>query len=376
MKALLNRILSAALVFAMVGGDVWAQTVRVKLNRDLVLKRAGILVSETVIPAGSIYEVSVENYKSPKVMPAWRKGQEGTDEFVGGIRVISAPGFSEDDLADLNSAFDGQGGLFIRKSVIGEAVVVGIVQDRGGERMQMQASRPTEVYRRHTPDPREEAKNRELTPDEVKSVVDQISQGNKAVKEVGNGGAECRKYQNKWIKAGVPRKALENALRMYEKETRPGGKIKNKRYITIVDFTRHSGKKRMFLLDTKTGEVQSFYTSHGSGHNTVGRNYATRFSGRHNTRLTPPGFHITGDAPFIHHRLKRSIVMHGIEKRNRTSRSRGIYIHQADYASDEFVRRAGYTGRSHGCLTIDPKKAKAFFEKVKGGSLVYNYTGE
>lgn len=376
MKALLNRILNAALVLVLVGGDAWAQTVRVKLNRDLVIKRAGILVSETVLPAGSIYEVSVENFKNPKVLPAWRKGQEGTDEFVGGIRIISAPGFSDEDLSELNSVFDGQNGLFMRKSVIGEAVVVGIVKDNLGERMQMQAPRPAEVYRRHTPDPREEAKNRELSPAEVRDVVEQITQGNKAVKEVGKGGAECRKYQDKWVRAGVPKKALENALRMYEKETRPGGKIKNKRYITIVDFTKHSGQKRMFLLDTKTGAVQTFYTSHGSGYNTVGRNYATRFSGRHNTRLTPPGFHITGDAPFHHRRLKRSLVLHGIEKRNRTSRSRGIYIHQADYASDEFVRRAGYTGRSHGCLTIDPKKAKAFFEKIKGGSLVYNYTGE
>lgn len=374
MKALLNRILSATIVMAMVCGEVWAQTVRVQLNQNLRLKRAGVLVSETVIPAGSVFEVSVENFKSPKLFPAWRDGQEGKDEFVGGIRLIKAPGFTEDDVSELNSSLDGQGGLFMRKSVIGEAVVVDIVKD--GSRMRMETTRPSEVYRRHTPDPREEAMNDEMSRDVIKDVVDQIAQGNKAVKEVGTGGAECRKYQDKWAKAGIPKKALENALQMYEKETKPGGKIKNKRYITIVDFTKHSGQKRMFLLDTKTGAVHSFFTSHGSGHGSVGRSYATRFSGKHNTRLTPPGFHITGKNPFNHRRLKRSLVLHGIEKRNKSSASRGIYIHQAEYASEEFVRSAGYTGRSYGCLTIDPKKVDWFFEKVKGGSLVYNYTGE
>ncbi len=370
---LLNRILSAIIAITLVCGDVWAQVVKVQLNQAIRLKRAGVLVSETVIPAGSVFEISIENYKNPKVYPAWRNNKEEKDEFVGGIRLVSAPGFSKDDIATLNSALQGQGGLYMRKSLIGEAIVVSM--DQRSSRMQMQAPRPMEIHRRHTPDPRDGSKRRELSREAAKDVVDQITQGNKAVKNVGT-GLECEKYKDKWIKAGVPRKAIENALKMYAKETRPGGRIKNKRYITIVDFTKHSGQKRMFLLDTQTGAVEAFYTSHGSGRGNVSREYATKFSSQHNSRLTPPGFHITGDQPFYHRRLKKSLVLHGIEARNRTSAARGIYIHQADYASDAFVRRYGYAGRSFGCLTIDPKKVDSFFKKIRGGSLVYNYTGE
>lgn len=369
MKAMLKRVLCAAIALSIFGGEAWAQMVQVQLTKDMRLKRRGVLVSETVIPAGTIVEVSVDNYNQPVRLRSWRGGGEAQDEFVQGIRVVQAPGFAPDDVQELNEALGGRRGLFMRKSVIGDAVVVS-VRDR---RMQLATRGDAEVYRRHVPDLQENALQRPVTTDVIKDVVDQIEAANKATKEMTE-GASCRRFQDKWVRAGVPKRALEEALRVYEKN--PKGVIKNKRFITIADFSKHSGQKRLFVLDTKTGKVERFHTSHGNGRGSVSQGRVSKFSNRHNSHLTPSGFHVTGKKSFYHRRLKRSIQMHGIESRNSNSARRGILIHQADYASESFVRRYGYTGRSHGCLTIDPSQARRMFNLIEGGSLVYNYTGQ
>lgn len=216
----------------------------------------------------------------------------------------------------------------------------------------------------------------ELTPGEVKSLVNQIQETNLIVKQTGRTQSTCPACDNNhyaaWIKAGVPARPLQLALEELQKN--PKGAIKNKHYLAIADFTRPSNEKRMYILNLDTGEVDKLYTSHS--HRSDGNNaMAARFGNASRSNLTPPGFHVTqmGIHDGIH---GASLILQGLEARNSNSADRAIEIHKADYASEAWVKANHYTGRSNGCLAIDPARIKDVIKKLRDGALVYNYIGE
>jgi L,D-transpeptidase catalytic domain len=51
-------------------------------------------------------------------------------------------------------------------------------------------------------------------------------------------------------------------------------------------------------------------------------------------------------------------------------------MHPAQYVSKAWMRRFGKPGRSLGCLAVDPAESARLINKIRGGSVVLNYTGE
>lgn len=222
-------------------------------------------------------------------------------------------------------------------------------------------------------------------------------------------GKEC-KYYSKFVEQGVPEEALKQSLDYFRKHR---DKFKNKNYITIADYSQNSRKRRFYLLNMKTGEVEHRKVSHGSGslrgvkygdatikngkvvkssnHDgmmrrcRIPRNSRTR--SKHNQwAMTRPGFFKTGEFYMsashdervkgekgwptfrIDGRNYNGMRMDGlVDGVNNEARNQGVVMHEAYY------NRGDIMGRSFGCPAFVPDEGRDIMEKISGGSLYYSY---
>lgn len=146
-------------------------------------------------------------------------------------------------------------------------------------------------------------------------------------------------------------------------------KIKNE-ILTIVDFGMKSTEKRMWILDMNTQEVlYNTYVSHGKN---TGLNKATKFSNTPNSFQSSLGFYVTAETYYGKNGL--SLFIDGMEKGfNSKARERYVVIHGADYATKDFIDRAGRLGRSYGCPAVPTKVSKEIINKIKGQSVLFIY---
>jgi hypothetical protein len=145
----------------------------------------------------------------------------------------------------------------------------------------------------------------------------------------------------------------------------------NRRFITIIDYTKPSTSRRLFLIDMESGEMQRFLVAHGKN---SGWLYATRFSNQPESYQTPAGFFRTAGKYFGSH--GPCLELHGLQKGiNDNACSRGIVMHGAKYAGPGAIAANRYRlGRSLGCPALPMEVAEYVIDKIKGGSLLYIYT--
>ncbi len=148
--------------------------------------------------------------------------------------------------------------------------------------------------------------------------------------------------------------------------------IRNKRYLTIIDYTKPSNVKRMYLIDMRTGKVEKFLVSHGRN---SGWAYATAFSNRPRSFKSCRGFFVTGQKYSGKHGI--ALQLYGLDKGvNDNASRRGIVMHGARYVSSRSVMlTGGRLGRSLGCPAIPAEVAESVINRIKGGSLVYIHAG-
>ncbi len=146
--------------------------------------------------------------------------------------------------------------------------------------------------------------------------------------------------------------------------------FKNKRYITIIDYTKPSTTKRFYLIDMESGAVRKYLVAHGKNSGWV---YATHFSNLPESFQSSKGFFKTGNG--YSGKLGICLELHGLEKGvNDNALSRGIIIHGAHYASGNTIAvNHGRLGRSLGCPAIPKECVREVIDKIKGGSLLYIY---
>lgn len=179
--------------------------------------------------------------------------------------------------------------------------------------------------------------------------------------------------------------------------SRSGGiKIDNQRYITINDMNKSYFDSRMFVLDLETGEVKSYFSSHGGGGKKgVAESEANvnETSNKDGSNASPRGFFITGVRvnTSSDQRWKFSMKLHGLQEGiNDASYSRAVIMHPfpdvnngVASSNDEkpILRedpRPFYL--SKGCTMIGPEVASPLIDELKapsskeGGSLYYNYS--
>lgn len=160
----------------------------------------------------------------------------------------------------------------------------------------------------------------------------------------------------------VPKAMLTDALAFLDANK---DKIHNKSFLTVVDFSKHSGKDRLFVVNLTSGAVQSHVVAHGSGSDPGNTGYATRFSNVNNSNESSLGYYLTGETYNGKH--GGSLRLDGLSPSNSNVRMRAIVVHGADYVSEGSFRQ----GRSWGCFALPPSDKDAVIAKLKGGSVIY-----
>ena len=168
--------------------------------------------------------------------------------------------------------------------------------------------------------------------------------------------------------ADVPLKRAIEYYDMYQE------KLKNKKYMTVIDYTKHNSRKRMYVINMQSGAVEPMLVAHGRGSDPSHTGYAKKFSNTEGSKMTSLGFFITsgtyqGDNGY-------SMYLDGISPSNSNARKRAIVVHGADYVSDTNVKQYGVIGRSYGCPALDRKLSKRVIDLIKGGSVIYSYGGQ
>jgi hypothetical protein len=156
-------------------------------------------------------------------------------------------------------------------------------------------------------------------------------------------------------------------------ELRAQGKLKNERYFTIVDFTQHSSRKRLYVIDTdKFDVVYKTLCSHGKN---TGGEQAEKFSNKIGSLQSSLGFFIANET--YSGKFDLAMRLDGLEYCNSNARDRGIVVHGAKYATPDFMKRNdNVLGRSYGCPALPEKEAEEIITTIQGGSCFYIYAGD
>ncbi len=146
--------------------------------------------------------------------------------------------------------------------------------------------------------------------------------------------------------------------------------LHNTHVLTVVDYSKPSSLKRLFVLDVNTGKVL-FKTFAAHGKNS-GLAYATDFSNQQESNKTSLGFFITRNTYTGGNGY--SLKLQGCEKGiNDKAAERAIVMHGAPYANEIFLESNGYLGRSFGCPAVPEKMNKQIIDVIKNGSCLFLY---
>jgi len=152
-------------------------------------------------------------------------------------------------------------------------------------------------------------------------------------------------------------------------------KFRNKQYITVIDYTLPSFKKRMCIVNTKNGMRNYYLVSHGHG-GRKGNVYAPAFSNQPESYLSSLGFMKTGGEYKGKH--GRSLKLHGLQAGlNDKAEMRSIVLHAASYVNRHAIwlnlvqEGKARLGESQGCPAVNPIHLNPIIDAIKGGSLVY-----
>jgi L,D-transpeptidase catalytic domain len=160
----------------------------------------------------------------------------------------------------------------------------------------------------------------------------------------------------------VPTTPLSQALKYFKANK---AAILNQKYITIIDMTQKSNKKRMYVIDMKSGVATAYLAAHGKNSDKNNDGYADTFSNTEGSLMSSLGFYLTGVTYQGSNGL--SLRLHGLQSTNSNAYRRAIVVHGADYVNPSSV------GRSWGCPAIERKYVNTLMPALKGKSLLYVY---
>ncbi|WII72508.1 murein L,D-transpeptidase catalytic domain family protein [Bdellovibrio sp. 22V] len=160
----------------------------------------------------------------------------------------------------------------------------------------------------------------------------------------------------------VPTRALENAMVYFHQNK---SRIKNQKYVSVIDFSRSSKAARFHIIDMKTGKVWSIHVAHGKGSDSNHDGYAEKFSNRSGSKASSLGYYLTGST--YQGSNGYSLKLDGLSSTNSNARGRAVVIHGASYVREKSVKQ----GRSWGCPAVAMELRTKVINMLKGGSLIY-----
>lgn len=160
----------------------------------------------------------------------------------------------------------------------------------------------------------------------------------------------------------VPPDLLKKTLIFYETNQKI---IKNKDYVVIIDFKQKNTKKRFYLVDMASGEVEQYLTAHGKNSDPDFDGYATKFSNTPDSLMSSLGYYLTAETYYGEHGY--SLRLDGLSSTNSNARRRAIVIHGAWYVNNLLSP----IGRSYGCPALDENYSAQVIDMIKGGTLIF-----
>ncbi|MCK5923249.1 MAG: murein L,D-transpeptidase catalytic domain family protein, partial [Methylococcales bacterium] len=165
--------------------------------------------------------------------------------------------------------------------------------------------------------------------------------------------------------------------------------IVQKRYLAMSDYSQHSSRERMYVIDLANCSVETEKVAHGSGsftHNGVFNRWVdpehdgvlNRCSyGGNRQNMTRPGFalikgyHYSSQSwPVISSTGAKGLKLYALGRakdENFNLIGRGVVMHEQYYVS------YSPTGRSYGCPALKPAHLKPKVAKLIEGALYYSY---
>ncbi len=189
-----------------------------------------------------------------------------------------------------------------------------------------------------------------------------------------------------FVKQGVPETALQRTFEFLDinkgKTVIVKSKVRGKgnaymadREITIkeetaaiIDFSKPSSERRLYVLNLKTGAVSKHFVAHGKG---SGVNIAAKFSNIDGSKMSSLGLYLGGNTYYGQH--GESLNLYGLEPSNDKAAERDIVVHAASYVSEDFVKAQGRLGRSWGCPAVAPGIIRKMITNFKDGGVLYAY---
>ncbi|MEO7767749.1 MAG: murein L,D-transpeptidase catalytic domain family protein, partial [Ferruginibacter sp.] len=149
------------------------------------------------------------------------------------------------------------------------------------------------------------------------------------------------------------------------------GKLGNDQIISIVDFSKPSSKKRLFIIDLKNYKVLfNTYVAHGSK---SGKEYANDFSNTPESNKSSLGFYETQGTYIGGNGY--SLRLEGMEQGiNDNANKRDIVMHGANYVDESLIHSRGYIGRSWGCPAVPQRLHKSIIDKIKDGTCLFIFS--
>ena len=192
-----------------------------------------------------------------------------------------------------------------------------------------------------------------------------------AKSDIGSGSAFVEELYDsiRLDRVGLSKEVLNMAMRGFDKLMHRG--LLNKDSIlSIVDFSKSSKEKRLYIIDLKNIELL-FNTRVAHGRNS-GMDYARWFSNNPSSNKSSLGFYVTENTYFGDNGF--SLRLKGMERGvNDKAFRRRIVMHGADYVEEDFINERGHLGRSFGCPAIPMNEHKEIIEAIKDGTCLFIY---
>ena len=160
----------------------------------------------------------------------------------------------------------------------------------------------------------------------------------------------------------VPKDLLADALGFFDVNS---DQLQNTDYVTVVDFSRPSSKKRFFIIDMNSGAVEAHQVAHGTGSDPNDTGMAKIFGNKENSNMSSLGFFRTMDIYDGKH--PHSLQIEGLSATDDQVCQRHVIVHEAAYVHDDGAK----TGRSNGCFALSQAVARRITDELKHGSLIY-----
>lgn len=194
------------------------------------------------------------------------------------------------------------------------------------------------------------------------SLDDQASQDAGAPLSESEQAAVLARHPNLDPKHEIPRSLLAVALKYFDEHA---SSIKNKAYLSVIDFALSSTQQRFWIINMADGSVFATTVAHGKNSDPNNDGFATKFSNVEDSETSSLGIYMTAETYSGSHGL--SLRLDGLSPTNSNVRSRAIVVHGADYVQDKDVKQ----GRSWGCPAIPMAYRDRIVGWLKNGSVIY-----